>query len=1436
MLKERILIKILLLLLFPVLLIAHPADIQFEHISINEGLSQGTVRCIFQDSRGFMWFGTQDGLNRYDGLQFKKYKHEPDDTTSLKNNTIFSICEDNQGKLWIGTEIGLDLFNRETETFTHFNNSSQIPYPFDGYTIWSLYADAEDVLWIGTNGAGLYKLDLLNWKNVVKVLLPIFQQPENHTSNIDSIKIDNATSFLKDKSGNFWAGNFSGLMKFDNETKTFSSFLIKKSDSHYWFARAICEDKQGNLWIEAGKALHFIPFNSDKAINFQTQPFISTHFYKYPSYLRDWKNLGPLLVDRLNTVWIGTRFGPVNFNPQTEQFTLYQNEPDKPHSFHGNQVKSIFEDRSGVVWFGSFEDGINKCYPNQVKFTRVKHEPGLANSLSHNFVMAIYEDDSGTLWVGANGLNKIVRNQNRYSPPQFTHYQHDNNNPNSLSGNDIRSIIKDKSGMLWIGTFQKGLNKFNPQTGDFTVYKHDPENPNSISDNNVWIIHKDKSGELWLGTRNGLNKFIRETESFVYFHHESQAPENPNHDWITCIAEDDSGIFWLGTNGGGLKRFDPRLTANAPDKFAYFKHDPNNLNSLSDERIRSLLIDQSGFLWIGTASGSLDKFDSKQNIFTHFNEKDGFPGSAINGILEDGASPDGAGGNLWISTNNGFFRFNPETKTLRSFDTRDGLQGLEFNGGSYFKSPKTGEMFFGGTNGFNSFFPKDIKDNPYAPQIVITDFQISNQSVPVGSPYLPNSITESREIIVPHNERVLSFEFAALHYPRPEKNEYAYKMEGLDEDWNYIGHRNFTTFTNLAPGQYTFRVKGSNCDGLWNETGTSLRIIVTPPWWRTWWAYILYFLFTAAIIGAYIRFSINRALLKRELVLKQKHAEKLEELDQMKSNFFANISHEFRTPLTLILGPLERLLAGSFEIQVKKQFNLMLRNGQRLLRLINQLLDLSKMEAGRMALRTRAENIVKLVNSTVLFFSSMAEQKEIRLSFQATQELIEVYVDRDKLEKIFTNLLSNAFKFTSEEGEISVTIKTSRDDAIHLLSAASEWKKKWESDFVEISVADTGTGIPPERLDKIFNRFYQVGDSATREQGGTGIGLALTKELVELHHGEIIVNSPLPGGKAKQGTMFTVRFPLGKDHLKAGEIITDLPVDNSKLKTFDFIKNQLELEEIQAPEGATYSDSFTHAHQKENVEFILIVDDNQDVREYIRGILDETWQIIEGKNGIEGLEVAQGKNPDLIISDVMMPEMDGFEFCAKIKSNESTCHIPVILLTARASGENKLEGLETGADDYLTKPFDAQELIVRVKNLIEGRRRLRKKFSREISVQPKDITVTSMDEEFLKRAMEIVEAHISDSEFTTENFAWEIGMSRMTLNRKLQALTEETTHGFIRTLRLKRAAQLLQQGAGTVTEIVYDVGFNNLSHFAKAFRQQFGQSPSEYAAKHQQDS
>jgi signal transduction histidine kinase/DNA-binding response OmpR family regulator len=1024
------------------------------------------------------------------------------------------------------------------------------------------------------------------------------------------------------------------------------------------------------------------------------------------------------------------------------------------------------------------------------------------------------------------GLNKLDRNTGK-----FTHYLHESDNSQSIPSNKISALFEDRAGTLWIGTWGDGLIEFDQAREEFSQYFNNIDKVYA-GINVIRTIYEDKNGILWIGTQGGgLYKFNRATKLFSPIGFRTH---------IMQIYEDHLGVLWIAAYTG-LKKLD-RVT----EKYTTYWHNSADPNSISSDKVISIQEDKKGRLWFGTIGGGLNKFNRGTGKFKSYTGKNGLPNDVIQGILEDEQ------GNLWLSTNNGLSKFNPETESFRNYDVNDGLSGNQFYPGACYRA-KDGEMFFGGTKGLNSFYPDQLQDNKHIPEIVITDFQIFNKSVPVhpvndGEKHigysLPKPIYLMNELELSYRENIFSLEFAALEYHGPQKNQYAYKMEGVNPDWVLSdASRRFATYTNLDPGEYTFRVKGSNNDGVWNEKGTSIKIIVKPPWWKTNLAYTFYVLLIGFIVFTTWRLQLRRIRLKQQLKMEHFEAEKLREVDQLKSRFFANISHEFRTPLTLIKGPVKQIMDGEFAGNLKEQCKMILRNSDRLLELINQILDLSKLESGETKLKVVKTDIFQYLKGIILTFSPLADRKKITLKFTSTDKALSGYVDRDKLEKIVSNLLSNAFKFTPMGGEISVDLHTvipaprlpaGRKAGIH--------KKEWipqsrtagrddnvetnsqfpvpNSDFVEIKISNTGPGIPSEKLDKIFDRFYQADDQYKKEGEGTGIGLSLTKELVELCHGEISVSSA-----PSKSTTFVVTLPTAKECFKEDEIV-DTP------QTSSLTKERLEGVSESIPTLTTDHRELGIEHRASSIQkpasSILIVEDNPDVTSYIRSFLDHDYQISTAENGKEGLKKALDKYPDLIISDVMMPEMDGFEFCQKVKIDERISHIPVILLTAKADLDSKITGLEFGADDYVTKPFEARELKIRSKNLIEQRRKLREKFSSLIDLNPKDIAASSMDEQLLQRLLAVFEDQIEEADFSIEQLAQEIGMSRRHLNRKIKAITNLSTTDFIRTLRLQKAARLLKSASGTVAEIAYKVGFNNLSYFSKSFRKHFGQLPSDF--------
>jgi len=1106
--------------------------IEFERLVPEKGPDPDEPNCMFQDRHGFMWFGTSFGLLKYDGYTAIVYDHDPQNLNSLSDNLIMSLLQVSSGMIWVGTGEGLNRLDPESDTIVRYRHEPGNPNSLQNNTVYAICEDNAGVLWLGT-GAGLIKRDPQTGQFTLYENLPGALNSDGHNGVLD---------VLEDKSGVLWIGSSEGLVSFDGAREKFVRYFHDPENPRSLsdrFIRSLYEDKQGVLWVGTSFGLSRMVRDDSGNISFERYIDEPKDQYNYSNNI-----IWSIFEDKSDVLWVAVQNGLYRMSrgdEGTSEFIRCQVEIAS--GYNNEKVGAVYEDNTGTLWI-DVSGAVYKSNRQSEAISHYNHDPDNLNSLSHNQVTEILEDKDGILWLGtADGLNRFDRKNNKW-----THFQADPANPNSLSHNRILSICEDQSNQLWIGTIDGGLNKFDPQKNEWTRYQNYDE-PNGLSYWRIPSVYVDRGNVLWVGTWHGiLNKYDRQTDTFVRYEND---PGDPNtiskSKTIVSIFEDSAGILWIGTDGGGLNRFD-----RGQNQFTRYRHEPGNSKSLSHNTVTVIHEAQPGVLWIGTPVG-LNKLDTS----TSSPKKSGQAGQALNetdslarnepyfvhylsdrfidGLLDDDD------GNLWISSaggsHSGLTRFNYQSETFRDFSAQGTL---------LHKSQRSGEMFVADHHhtGFYSFYPSAMKSNHHAPTIAITDFQIFNKSVPVAGSWwgkngttsietyrLKKSLTATKEIELSYKESVFSFEFAALHYADPGKNEYAYKMEGFDDDWNYIGTRRFTTFTGLPAGEYTFRVKGSNNDGVWNEEGTSIKVIITPPPWKTWWAYTLYIIAVGATLYGIRRFELSRTRLKHKLDLEHIHAEKLEEIDRMKSRFFANISHEFRTPLTLILGPLEKLLSDKVEETVKKQFRVMLRNGRRLLRLINQLLDLSKLEAGSMSLKTRPENIIPLLKGIVLSFSSLAERKRITLRFQPPQpsegsepsEGLIVYVDRDKLEKIVSNLLSNAFKFTPEKGKISVAVSTTQSHA-------------------EITVADSGVGIPNEKLEKIFDRFYQADDSYTREQEGSGIGLALTKELVELHRGEIRVTSE-PG----MGTTFTVCLPLGKDHLKAEEEIAETAVTKSTI-------------------------------------------------------------------------------------------------------------------------------------------------------------------------------------------------------------------------------------------------------------------------------------------------
>lgn len=1400
-------------------------SIRFDRIPSELGLSQNLINTIIQDHKGFLWIGTNDGLNRFDGYRFTVFQHEAFDSTSLSNNLITALREDREGRLWVGTQNGLHLFDRATEVFHRCPaRDSTRPQSLSHAFITDIQEHPEDgALWIATTN-GLNKLVLPRGaKNFAEAAYTHFSHDPDDPNSLSTtvvqrvaidgrgsvwVATDSALHKISRAAGGEYEINRMALAQPDAEWKE----LLDSRPQRY----LLCLGQNGAIWIGAGLGLA----RWDAAQEAFT-------YYKLDHRYAPAFKLNEAVVlyeDRSAGLWIGSWNGLARFEPSTNSFAFYQHETGNPNSAPESGVGAFLETESGVLWLGSSGNGLFRYDPQARRFAQrgADGRLGLWQGTSLRALCEMqFRDTPAELWFGgANGkLYRINRRSGEVRlvppPPHFPNW-------------DVVMTMQQDSLLpetIWIGNFH-GLFRVewkNGRAGAVSYFKPEPESEWPKLQE-VYDIVQDRDGEIWIVTQVYLMRLDRGANDFVRYRYASEEPGGIAQNAFPVIHQDRAGRFWLGT-GEGLMRFDRALGV-----FQRYFNDPGNPMSLSHNTVRAIcedLDDPENVLWIGTAGGGLNRFDLRTETFTHFSAQDGLPNMVIYAILADGA------GNLWMSTNRGLSRFNPRAREFKNFDANDGLQDNEFNASSYFKSA-SGELFFGGINGFNAFYPEDIRDNAHAPPVVFTDFLLFNQPVSFKDENSPLTapIGEINALTLSHDQNVFSFEFAALDYTDPAKNRYRYKMENFDAAWREAGTGRTATYTNLNPGEYVFRVQGSNNDGVWNEQGALIKITITPPWWKTWWAYTLYGVIFFGLFYSLRRYEINRQQFKHRAELahlqaekERVEAEKLKDLDRLKSRFFANISHEFRTPLTLILGPVEQELAAAAEENSRRNLRLVKNNAQRLLRLINQLLDLSKLESGKMQLRAGPGNLVEFLQGLVLSFAPLAERKGIALRFESKTAKLLVYFDRDKAEKIFSNLLSNALKFTPEGGEVIVDCGFEISDfgkssAIHNPQSAF------------INVKDTGIGIPADRLPRVFDRFYQVEASSTREYEGTGIGLALAKELVELHRGSISVISA-----EGQGSTFTVRLPLGRDHLAPEEIV-------EISEQYARGKEQGASEEREATgEGRRARDeerpspfalhpSPTPAIQPSSDEpIILLVEDHAEMRHFVRKALEPAYRVLEAGDGEEGWQQALEAIPDLVISDVMMPKMNGYELCRRLKTDERSSHIPVILLTAKADQPDKLAGLEAGADDYLSKPFDSKELAARVKNLIALRRRLRERFTRQVVLQPAEVAVTTADEAFLRRALAVLEEQISNEAFSVEDFQRAVGMSKTQLHRKLKALVNQAPREFMRTFRLQRAAQLLKQGAGNVTEIAYKVGFSSQPYFTKCFQEEFGVTPKEYAKR-----
>ncbi|TDW97587.1 two-component regulator propeller domain-containing protein [Dinghuibacter silviterrae] len=1364
---------------------AQPQLYPFIHIGSAQGLSYNEIHAIYKDDKGFMWFGTMSGLNRYDGHEFRVFRHDPADPGSIGENTIKAIFEGPGERLWVQfSDNVLNIYDPRTETFNRDVNAALNALAIPGGSISNIVKDRSGCFWFVQPTVGLFRFDPRR-QLTTRVLL----DPEEPT-----VAADNITDFTTDNHGHFWIIRRDGLLEcLDTGSLRISRVdrTITKASSGQATDYNVYADNLGDLWIYSTGDARGIWFYKTTDRSFLHLDKSTATCPLNNDIVRD------VVQDDAGLIWIGTDHGGVNLlNKTTLQIRYLEHNDFDDNTVSQNAITCLFKDNAGTVWVGTYKQGINVYHPGAIRFPLYRHHPFVPGSLGFDDVNRFVEDPRGNLWIGTNGGGLIYWDR---TTGKFTSYVHNPSNPNSPSSDVIISLCIDHRGMLWIGSYFGGLDRFDGRT--FTHYRHHPTDSTSLGDDRVWEILEDKWGQLWVGTlAAGLDLMDRDHGRFRHFRFGDQ-PKTIQSNYISELTQDTAGNLWIGT-GTGVD-----VLEHKTGRFRNY----DLANGISSRNILAVIADSLNRVWIGTAEG-LNLFDPVLGKTLHvWNKADGLPDNYILTIAEDNNH------NLWLGTPSGLCNavlkypgadapgkggalppgVAPQLQAT-TYDESSGLQSRQFNENAVLRT-REGELVFGGPNGFNVFKPGNIHTDKETPAIVFTDLQVFNKSIAPGDKLhgrtiLPAALPQTREVTLRYNENVFSVSFADLDYSGNQKTAYSYRLDGFNQDWLALPARQWSaTYTNLDPGTYTFRVRAVPTQGVGQPREASLVIHVLPPFWKTPLAFVLYVLFIIGVLALARNILIERTRMKFRLEQERKEAQNMHELDMMKIRFFTNVSHEFRTPLSLILAPLEKLIKQ--EGTGAAQFQLMYRNARRLLNLVNQLLDFRRMEVQEFTLHRSSGDVVRYVRELTQSFSDISEKRHIALDFQSEVGECVTAFDRDKLEKIVFNLLSNAFKFTQEGGRVDVRVRV-------------------DGDAVEIRVADTGIGIPADQQDRIFERFFQHDLPGNMINQGSGIGLALTKEFVKLHQGTITVES-----EPDKGSCFIVRLP-----------IVQLPPKAVAREDGEAAGTPVGGDAAHAPAGEARSgDDAAGAPPPRTRKrpTLLLVEDNEDFRFYLKDNLRAYYEVVEAPNGKEGWKKVQASPPDLVVSDIMMPEMDGIALARRIKHDPRTAHIPVILLTARADEEQQLEGFGTGANDYITKPFNFELLLARIRNLLAQKRHQRAA-SKNMEVNPSPVEVTPLDQQFLRQSVEAVEARLSDPDFSVEDLSRALHCSRVTLYKKLSSLTGKAPLDFIRHIRLKRAADLLAKSQLTVAEIAYEVGFNNPKYFAKFFKREFGVQPSAY--------
>jgi signal transduction histidine kinase/ligand-binding sensor domain-containing protein/CheY-like chemotaxis protein/AraC-like DNA-binding protein len=1346
-LKREVAIMKLHCLLIYFLFFIHRAfagdPVSVKYLGIEHGLSNNAITCIYQDHNGFMWFGTYDGLNKYDGYSFRIFRNIIGDSTSLIDNHIFSIAGDVNNNIWVGGMKGVSIYNPAKSVFyspgyRRKNSSSVISLRDEAHII----KRVGNMMFVGTSAKGL--IIFSNDRHAGRIVEFPELKGKEETYDVPCMQYDSVRN-------NFWLFvNGVGLCRYD-----FAKGKVVKVASDLAQANCIFVRKNGDLLIG----------NDNGLFGFNRQSLVFTSNIT-TSKIR----ITDVVEDAQNTLWITSDGNGL-------WLMLASKAHPEPYValpgavINSNAIYAIYQDADGRKWIGTLRGGVNIMEAKNNSFKKISYNNGQGNVIN-DFILSFCEDDKSNVWIGTDGAGLRYWNRANNS---FAEYVHNAAVASSVSSNFITNITRDYQNDIWISTWFGGINKLLKSSHTFKHYTC--YNPfKKQEENNVWLVYEDKQKRLWASTTNNgcLYTYNRAADRFEIF---DETIIN-----FQSFAEDAQGNLW-GGNYTSLVLIDVLKKKHK----TYYIGNP----------VRCIREDAHNNFWIGTEGGGLLLFDKKKGSYERLTTKDGLPSNTILRILEDKK------GNIWLSTYNGLCRFNPAIKTYRNFSQSDGLQSNQFSFNAAL-ALKSGEFLFGGIKGFNIFFPDSVYDKKSVPMLFLTGLRVNNTPIEEDDSYVREKANDKIiAITTPFDKAVLSLDFIALEYSGVDKMKYAYYLKGWDKSWNLVNNSRTANYSRLQEGSYTFMVKVMNADGVWSDETTLLLIKVLPPWYRTWWAYLLYILSLGGMVYTYLLYYKRQERLRYEVKLAQLDKEKEIELTEKKIAFFTHISHEFRTPLTLIINPLKELVSDKTNEAIHKKMMMIQRNAKRLLSLVDQLLLFRKVESIDQHLRLEKFDLTEACNEVFLSFIQHAASKNIAFSFHKPDAETWMYGDKEKIEIILFNLLSNAIKYTSSGGNILLEIR--------------DHEKQ-----VEIIVKDSGSGIPADVGNKLFESFYQAHNTDKASQTGFGIGLYVSQKLAKAHSGKLSYSSEL--GK---GTTFTLTLLKGKEHFALEPISEDPKINQTILQELVEEPEEMEINMDDLKENKSkIIDKITSG-----LPTMVIVDDNAELRHYIKEVFKNKFTIYEADDGTTAYTIVKKEIPDIVISDVMMKKMGGIELCKKIKENATLAHIPVILLTASSSEEAKLKGIEGGAEDYITKPFDKEIIVARVENILKGRNRLQQYFFNTVTLKPA-VGVEEDDKIFIERCIIIIERNLDNPDFTIQTFCKEIGMSHPSLYKKIKAVSGLTVNVFIRYLRLRKAAELLINTNKTIVEVTYITGFSDIKYFREQFYKLFEMNPSDYVKKY----